>query len=463
MGKNKNFALLTSLFFMWGFITVMNDVLINTFKGIFDLSAPQRALIQFSFFGAFFVVSLIYFLISSSKGKDPINKIGYKRGMFISLFVCGIGCLLFYPASIISSYTAFLIALFVLASGVTMLQICANPYATVLGKASAASSRLNLAQGLNSLGTTIGPIVGTILIYKIFSQGELTVNSIANTYLLYGAVFIVLSLVVLGSKLPTFQNDEVIPAGFSVLKNQHLLLGIIAIACYVGAEVSVGSWIVEFIKQDHIAGLSEVRASYYLSFFWGGLMIGRLMAGISLNDALSNKQKYIRMALAAFGAFLVIYFANSINFEEGRFQFNSLGITHVLPYLGLIVINYLLFVATFNKPAKSLALFSAVNALLLLIGILSTGKIAFWAIVASGLFFSVGWSNIFSLAIKNLGKYTSQGSSLLVMAIVGGAIFPGIQSFIIESSGVQFSFIVPLILVLFLIYYGLQGYKVKQV
>ena len=189
MTEQKNyksaFSLLVSLFFMWGFITVMNDILINTFKGIFDLTAPQRALVQFAFFGAFFVVSLIYFLVSSNKGNDPINRIGYKNGMAISLFICGIGCLFFFVAAQMHSYGAFLTALFVLASGVSLLQICANPYATILGTPESASSRLNLAQGFNSLGTTLGPIVGTMLIYKVFSDGVLTVYAVSNTYVAY--------------------------------------------------------------------------------------------------------------------------------------------------------------------------------------------------------------------------------------------------------------------------------------
>ncbi len=464
MTKNsgRNFALLASLFFMWGFITVMNDVLINTFKGIFDLTAPQRALIQFSFFGAFFIISTIYFILSSIKGRDPINRIGYKKGMFISLLVCGVGCLLFYPAAVASSYTAFLLALFTLASGVTLLQICANPYATILGPPESASSRLNLAQGLNSLGTTLGPIVGTILIYQVFSDGNLTVESVSDTYLIYGFVFIVVAFVVLASKMPSFKNDEVIPPGFGVLKNRHLAFGILAIAFYVGSEVSVGSWIVEFLKEDHIGGLDEVDASYFLSFFWGGLMIGRLQAGISLNEALSKNQKYIRMAIAALFAFTIIYLGTSIKFNDGKFSFVPLAFNLVVPYLGLMVINFLAFVATFNKPAKGLVVFCLINAVLLTVGIVMDGEVAFWAIVGSGLFFSIGWSNIFSLAIKNLGKYTSQASSLLVLAVVGGALIPSAQSFIIEIYGVQLSFIVPLIGMLYLIFYGVEGHKIKE-
>jgi FHS family L-fucose permease-like MFS transporter len=460
--NKKSFYFLSSLFFMWGFITVTNDILINTFKGIFDLTAPQRSLVQSAFFGAFFIISLIYFLISSSTGKDPINRIGYKNGMSISLAVCGMGCLMFYPAAQYYSYGFFLAALFVLASGVTLLQICANPYATILGPSESASSRLNQAQGLNSLGTTLGPLIGTILIYKVFSKGDVVdVHAVSNTYVIYGFVFIVMAIITSLRKMPTFKNTEVIEKGFAVLKNRNLAFGILAIFFYVGSEVAIGSWVVEFIKSPKIMGLEEAEASYFLSYFWGGLMIGRLLAAVSLNTEYSKQQKAIRMAMYAIGAFLLIYVVTAIKFEDGSFVFRFLPFNKISIYLLLMLVNYLAFFITFNKPAKALVVFSLINAGLISIAILGQGQLAFWCLLGSGLFFSVGWSNIFSLAIKGLGNLTSQGSSLLVMAIVGGAILPSIQSYIIETRGVQLSFIIPLLGMIYLIFYGLNGYKTK--
>jgi len=440
----KAFSLLTSLFFMWGFITVTNDVLINTFKSIFDLTPTKRSLIQFAFFTAFFFVSLAYFLVSSISKKDPINRIGYNNGMFYSLVICGIGCLTFYPAALMNSYNAFLVALFILASGVTCLQICANPYATILGDSASSSGRLNLAQGLNSLGTTLGPLVGVILIYKVFSTGEQTV--------IYGVVFMLLALMVKLSKMPSFTNNEEIASGTEVFKNKHLILGIFAIFFYVGSEVSIGSWIVEFIKDEKIMGFEEAEASYFLSYFWGGLMIGRLLASVSLNESYSNRLKMIYMP----------FLMTSIKVDDGSFHFEFLSFKDVSLYLVCLLINYLAFIVGKGNPARSLVIFSLINAVLMLVAILSDGLIAFWAIIATGLFFSIGWSNIFSLAIKGLGKYTSQGSSLLVMAIVGGAILPMIQSQIIESFDVQTSFIVPVIGMVYLIYYGVSGHKIKS-
>lgn len=458
----KSFALLTSLFFMWGFITVMNDILINTFEGIFDLTAIQQSFIQLAFFGAFFIVSLIYFLISSSTGRDPVNRIGYKNGMVISLLVCGVGCLAFYPAAQMESYRAFLLALFILATGVTFLQICANPYATILGPEQSSSSRLNLAQGFNSLGTTIGPLIGTILIYRVFSNGVLTPDSVGKTYLFYGTAFIVIAILVWFSKMPAFTNNEKIESGTAVFKHRHLVLGIFAIFFYVGSEVSVGSWVVKFIMQDDIKGLEEADASYFLSYFWGGLMIGRLMASISLNKDLSEMRKLVYMPVMSLAVFFFIYFVTSIKIINGEIEFHFLQFKDIALYLLFLLINYLAFIFSKGKAARSLVIFSSINFVLLVIGIIADGDLAFWAIIGTGLFFSIGWSNIFSLAVKGLGKLTSQGSSLLVMAIVGGAALPNIQSQLIESKGVQSSFIIPLIGILYLIFYGLEGYKIKK-
>jgi len=462
--KNNLVALISliSLFFFWGFITVMNDILVNTFQSIFDLSATQRSLVQMAFFGAFFIVSLIYFLISSLSGKDPINKIGYNNGMIISLVITGIGSLSFYFAAMLASYYAFLGSLFILATGVTLLQICSNPYAAIIGKPETASSRLNLAQGFNSLGTTIGPIIGTMLIYEVFSNGEQTIESVTKTYLIYGIVFILMALVVKLAKMPAFRNEEKIETGFAIFKNRHLVFGIFAIFFYVGSEVSIGTWIVEFLKSENIMGMKESEASYFLSYFWGGLMIGRLMASQSLNADIKPIKKYISMILIAISVFFFIYIATSIKFTDGSFHFQMLSFSKIYIYLIYIALSILAFAVGQGKPARSLVVFMLINAGLILTAMFSNGIIAMWSILGAGLFFSIGWSNIFTLAIKDLGKYTSQGSSLLVMAIVGGAALPWIQSHIIEAFNIQISFIVPLIGLMYIIFYGAYGHKVRK-
>lgn len=438
----------------------MNDVLINTFGEIFNLEPTELAYIQLAFFGSFFIISLIYFLISSTTGKDPINKIGYKNGMALSLVVCGIGCSSFYFAALNTSYPQFILALFVLAAGVTFLQICANPYVSILGTENTASSRLNLAQGFNSLGTTLGPTVGLLMIYSLFSEHS-TLNGVGLTYLIYGVIFILAAIIIKLSHLPTFENKSESSGDFSVFKNRNLNFGIIAIFFYVGSEVAVGSWIGTFGKDENIMGLNAINANAFLAFFWGGLMIGRLMASIALNENYSQKAKLLKMAITSLAIFLIIWCIKGIHVSElnGALSFVPVNFSDISYYGLFLVINYFAFIAGKGKPQNTLVIFSSINIVLLLIGIFSSGPLAFWAILGTGLFFSIGWSNIFTLSIKGLKNNTSRASSLLVMAIVGGACLPWIQSHIIEAFSVQISFIIPLIGMVYLIFYGLNGYK----
>lgn len=456
------FIVVTGLFFMWGFITVMNDVLINTFEGIFSLTAMQSSLIQLSFFGAFFIISLLYFIVSSVSGKDPVNKIGYKVGMAISLVVCGLGCFGFYFAAEAHSYGMFLTALFVLATGVTLLQICANPYVSLLGSPAGASSRLNLSQGFNSLGTTIGPLVGVLLIFRMFSDGNATAGSVGKTYMIYGGVFILASILIFITRLPSFVNKEKMPSGIAVMKNRHLALGILAIFFYVGAEVSEGSWLVKLLRDPNVGNLSKESANYYLSYFWGGLMIGRLLGTISLGN-LRKSRKYLPMAFVSLGLFGFIYFITSLKSEGGNFYFEFLQLRQISLFMIFLAINYIGFVMGGNRANRLLLIFSIIAIVLLLMVVFGSGYISFWSAVSLGLFNSIMWSNIFTLAIKDLGKYTSQGSSLLVMAIVGGALIPRVQSWFIDNYGVQISYLVPIISYIYLAYYGWKGYKPKNI
>lgn len=457
----RPFMVITFLFFMWGFITVMNDVLINSFENIFKLTALQQSLIQFCFFGAFFIISLLYFLVSTRSGKDPVNQIGYKNGMAISLAICGLGCISFYPAAQTNSYWVFLLALFVLAAGVTLLQICANPYAALLGAPDTAPSRLNLAQGFNSLGTTVGPLVGVLLIFRVFSGGAATSHSVGKTYLLYGAIFFLLAVIIRFTSLPLFQNNEKIERGWGVLKFRHLRLGALAIFFYVGAEVSVGSWLVKFLMLDHISGLSRESANYFLAYYWGGLMIGRLMATVSLGKAKASI-KYLTMVLISLGVFAFIYFITGIKKDGGNIVLQLLAFNNVGVFLIFLVLNYFAFILGKSSASRLLSIFSAVIIGLLFIVIVGSGKLAFWAVISIGLFNSIMWSNIFTLAIKDLGKYTSQGSALLVMAVVGGAILPPLQSIIIDKDFIQLSFLVPLVSYFYIFYYGIAGHKVRK-
>ncbi len=466
-GNSKNyksaFALLTSLFFMWGFITVVNDPLISAFKKIFDLQAFHAGLVQSAFFIAFFVISLIYFLISTSRGEDPINRLGYKKGMSFSLGVCSLGCFSFYPSALAESYPMFLASLFILASGITLLQICANPYAAIMGSKETASSRLNLAQGFNSLGTTIAPLAASLLIFKVFTNGtEPTLDAISFTYLITGSLFLVLALVVWVADMPAYTNAEKVKGGLAVLQFPQLKWGIGAIFFYVGGEVAIGSWLMPFM--ENVFGFEPTKAGAYLAFYWGGAMIGRLLGAVSLNTDIEDNKKYPMMAAISVVVFGVIYLITGLDLDaNGAIAFVGLEFSEVVFYLLFLVLNYIAFILGKSNAARSLSIFCVVVIALLLIGVFSgESRLALWALLSIGLFNSIMWSNIFTLAIKDLGIYTSQGSSLLVMAIVGGAFIPPLQGLVSDVWGPQLSFLTPIICYAYILFYGLVGHRTKE-
>jgi FHS family L-fucose permease-like MFS transporter len=435
--------ILTTLFFMWGFITCMNDILIPYLQGIFNLSPAQAGFIQSAFFGAYFVISLLYFVISVNIG-DPLAKIGYKNGIIVGLITAAIGCCLFYPAAEAKMYSIFLLALFVLASGITILQMAANPYVALLGTPANASSRLNLTQAFNSLGTTIAPIIGAKL---IFGKEVITGDSVKTPYLFLAATLIVIAVIIRLSKLPKFTGEK-IEKGLGVLKFSHLTLGVIAIFMYVGGEVAIGSYLVRYFEE--LKGFNEVTAAEFVAFYWGGAMVGRFTGAISLTNRSSN-QKYASMAIVALLAIVAIYFRT-----------DNLQICLIV--LGLIVGNSIAFVLGKSMPARTLWIFALIVVLLLITTVVASDDVAMWSVIAIGLFNSIMFPTIFTLAIRDLGKYTSQGSSLLVMAIVGGAIMTPLMGAIVGYiGGYQNAFIFPIVCYLFIFYYGIKGYEVKKI
>lgn len=405
--------LLTSLFFMWGLITSLNDILIPHLKSVFTLSYVQAMLIQFCFFAAYLVMSF--------PAGYLVEKLGYKKGIITGLAIAGIGCLLFYPAADLRSYPFFLAALFILASGITILQVSANPYVAVLGKPETASSRLNMTQAFNSLGTTLGPFLGSLIILSVaikpaeeihkMSPEQLTAytaieaSAVQTPYLGLAAALFIIAVIVALFKLPVIREPDAPvdqPEGHptyhrhdSVWAYRHLVLGAIGIFVYVGAEVSIGSFLVNFLGRPEIGGLSESEAGKYLSLYWGGAMVGRFV-GVAV--------------LAKF------------------------------------------------KPGYVLAFNAFVVTALLLVAMVFAGKVAMWALLLVGLFNSIMFPTIFTLAIEGLGKFTSEGAGVLCMAIVGGAIMPLIQGLFADYIGILYSFLVPLACYLYIAFYGLRGH-----
>ncbi|MEL4425010.1 sugar MFS transporter [Shewanella indica] len=387
-GKSSHFAFvaMTTLFFIWGFITALNDILIPHLKAAFELSYTQAMLVQFCFFGA-------YFIVSPFAGK-LIEKIGYIRGIVTGLCTMATGCLLFYPAAEVSVYALFLLGLFVLASGITILQVSANPYVAILGPDRTAASRLNLAQAINSLGHTLAPLFGAALIFGAASNThavQLPYLILATAVLLTAVGFVFLRL----PPLQTNHESQTRPSD-SIWQHKHLVLGALAIFLYVGAEVSVGSFLVNFFSESHIAELTEQEASRMVSYYWGGAMVGRFVGS---------------------------------------------ALTRVLPPTYVLATNALMAI------------------LLLLLTMNSSGSLAMWAVLAVGFFNSIMFPTIFTLAIRGLGPLTSRGSGLLCQAIVGGAILPLLQGMVADSSSVQFSFIIPMVAYLYIGWYALRGSK----
>ena len=441
------FAIMTTLFFMWGFMTVWNDILIPRFKEAFTLTYFEAMLIQFSWGVAYTVGALVYYLISMFYG-DPINRIGYKNGVIIGLLIAATGSALFYPAAILVSYPFFLVGLFVVGLGFAMLQIAANPYVTILGPESTASSRLNLSQAFNSFGTTIGPIIGGWLIFTVFNRpGTNGADSVKIPYLCFAGVFLLLAVLFKFAHLPNFANKDHISRGAGPLKYPHVVLGMLAIFMYVGGEVSVGSMIINYLGLPNLGGLQHEAASKFLAFYWGGLMIGRFMGAFALSDV----RKQVRHGLVVLVP--VLAFA-AIWLLSGRE--NAL---HYGPMLAVLVVAFFLGEAS---AQRMLALFSLVIIGLLLAGMLATGETAKWAVLGVGLFCSVMWSNIFALVLDGLGPLKSQASSLLIMAVLGFALVPPLQGLVADRMGVQFSFIVPMCAFAYIAFYGLYGYRVGR-
>jgi FHS family L-fucose permease-like MFS transporter len=401
-------VVLTSLFFMWGFLTCLNDIIIPHLKAVFKLSYFQAMLIQFAFFIAYAVMSI-------PSGR-VVKRFGYKRSILIGLGTMAIGCAMFYPAAGMRSYNVFLGALFVLASGITLLQVSANPFVAILGKPETASSRLTLTQAFNSLGTTVAPLFGSMLILAttVKSSEELAklapaeleayhaaeAASVQTPYVGLAIALVVLAIAIGLFKLPKVEDsagDAVASAADdrgSAWRYPRLTLGAFAIFMYVGGEVAIGSFLVNFFGLKDIGGLVEADAAKYVSFYWGGAMAGRFLGTYTLR----------------------------------RF-----------------------------KPNVVLAVHAITAAAFVIAAILLSGSIAMWAILAVGLFNSIMFPTIFTLAIDGLGRHTSQGSGILCTAIVGGALLPLVQGSLADTVGVQHAFVVPVICYAYIAWYGLKA------
>jgi len=395
---NYSMALLSTLFFMWGFITVLNDILIPHLKGLFDLNYTRTMLIQFCFFGAYFITSIPAGAI--------ISRIGYKRGIVLGLSVTGFGALLFFPASIFISYGFFLTALFVLASGITILQVAANPFVALLGPPETASSRLNLTQAINSLGTTIAPYFGSLVLLNSVGMHRSPAEeaaSVQGPYLGIALLLGFIAVLIAISKLPSISDESLEKyhdsshlGKKSAWEYKHLIRGAVSIFLYVGGEVTIGSFMVNYLMEPNIGGLAGSDAGKYVSLYWGGAMVGR--------------------------------------------------------FIGAALLQQL-------RPQTVLTGCSIAAIVLILISTNTSGPVAMYSIIAVGLFNSIMFANIFTMSMEGLGKHTGQGSGILCMAIVGGAIVPLITGVVADSAGLQNALMITILCYGYILYFGIAGHK----
>ncbi|KIC93830.1 MFS transporter [Flavihumibacter solisilvae] len=479
-------ATLVIVFFFWGFIAASNSILIPFCKSHFHLNQFQSQLIGSAFYGAYFIGSLLLFIISNITGSDILNKIGYKKGIIYGLWISVLGALLIIPSANANSFGAILASLFVVALGFSLQQTAAQPFAISLGDPSTGSHRLNLGGGINSLGTTLGPIIVSVFLFGS-AKGraeDATITNINTLYIIVAAVFAAVALFFTFSKLPAGKDEEhfekankaqgalllmtggilaVIligqfteldklplllitialvvgilfysnsaavkePHGWGAMRYQQLIYGMLGIFVYVGVEVTIDNNFGALLKVPgyfNAAGLDESEISHFISLYWGSLMIGRWTGAIGVFN-LSRQGRVIATIVVPFIAFAVVLLANHLKGNE---------IKDLYAYAGVIVLMIMAFFYGQEKPVKTLLTMAVLATVAMLVGVFTTGIVSVYALMAGGLCCSVMWPCIFSLSVAGLGKYTSQGSAFLIMMILGGAVIPPLQGTIGDMTG----------------------------
>ena len=538
--QNNNSALYTliTVFFFWGFFGASNGVFIPFCKTYFKIDQFQAQLVEFAFYGAYFIGALILFIWSSYSKKDILNNWGYKKGIIYGLIISIFGALIMYPSvngaeqGDTQVFYYVLLALFIIGLGFSLQQTAANPFAVSLGDPSTGSNRLNLAGGVNSFGTAIGPILIAFVLFGSASEVNWDVIELSSVQGLYIAVAVAFLLVAIffyvSKNLPDAKNDEpfesaskaknmliimtvvmtlcfgwifytytpafenepveslemtrliltsvclifvfalILLANASARKNSQdwgalkypqLAWGMLAIFTYVGVEVTIQSNLGELLKADIGEGLNaiglpvldEAQSAKYIALYWGGLMIGRWTGSIGAFD-ISKSLKQILLFITPFIAFGVVIGVNALS--------NPLTASEIGIFSLLIVIQIIGFYLAKDNAIKIMTIFSALGVVAMLIGIFGSGEIALFAFLTGGLFCSIMWPCIFSLSITGLGKYTSQGSSFLVMMILGGAIIPPLQGKLADIFGMITSYWVAVLCFVFLLIYSITTKRI---
>ncbi|CAM3956432.1 MFS transporter [Flavobacterium sinopsychrotolerans] len=525
--KSNNSALYTliTVFFFWGFIGASNGIFIPFCKAKFGLDQFQSQLIDFAFYGAYYIGALLLFIFSSIAKKDILNGWGFKKGIIYGLLISTFGAVLMIVAVTQGSYLFILGALFIVALGFSLQQTSAQPFAASLGEPHSASSRLNLAGGINSLGTTIGPIVVSIALFGViagvnieeYAQKPDSLDSMRILYVFVGGLFLLAAaLFHFSKKLPAGKSDSTFetankamktliaitvilvaifayifsryeepefitrfienkekdylglaltvstllvvvigllfanttaqknPEGWGAMKYPQLVLGMLALFAYVGVEVTIGSNLGELLVTADFGSISGPALAPYMSMYWGSLMIGRWAGAITVFNP-SSQLKKILLIVVPYIAFGVVLAANAISGQD---------VTPLYAYAFVILFQIAGFFLGKDQPSRTLMIFGIMGMTAMLIGLFTTGTIAIFAFMSGGLFLSIMWPSIFSLAIAGLGKYTSQGSAFLVMMILGGGIIPPLQGKLADIIGIHTSYFIPVLCFAFIAFYG---------
>ncbi|QPH39252.1 MFS transporter [Pedobacter endophyticus] len=448
--KWGQFIPLVTVFFFWGFVAASNDILIPVFKKAFDLSQAESQLVSLAFYIAYTVGALIYNAISVLMKQDIVNKLGYKNSLALGLVISALGTLLFYPAANLHSFPLMLSGLFIVALGFSLQQTVANPLAIALGPITTGSQRLTLAGGINNFGTTIGPLIVSFAIFgsAATASTDISIESVKIPYLILGVAFIAVALFLKLSSLPdrpalveAVAEDTKSIKG-SALKYPQLVLGMIAIFVYVGVEVSTASNLPAYMEKD--LGFEIKDIAPYISLYWASMMIGRWTGAVEAFTDNVSTQKVLRF-IAPYLAFAIFLGVNAIA-KHDLAPFYVYGL--------IILVLIAADMASKGNPARMLLIFSAIGITALLIGMFTTGMVSVYAITSVGLFCSTLWPCIFTLAVSGLGKHTSQGSSFLIMMIMGGGIISWAQGAVSEFTGIQYSYVVGIICFSYLAFYA---------
>ena len=456
----SQFSVLITVFFFWGFVAASNGILIPVFKKAFDLTQAQSMYVALAFYVAYTVGSLIYVAVSKTMGQDVLNRIGYKNGICLGLVISALGALLFYPAANTGSFNLMLAGLFIVGLGFSLQQIAANPLAIVMGDPKTGAQRLTLAGGINNFGTTIGPLLVSVAIFgSVLSGGtEASIESVKTPYLVLGVAFILVAIFLKFSSVPNHidleklseseaQDSSKLIHRKSALGYPQLVLGMIAIFVYVGVEVSTISNLPAYLESPEGLGLETSQIAPFVSLYWASLMIGRWGGAAGAFNVGAGAKRWLTLLLpyVAFGVFLAV---NAIMKHE---------VSQFFGYAAVIVLMILATLASKGNPARMLLYFAICGIAAQLIGMFTTGMTSVIAFISVGLFCSTMWPCIFALAITGLGNKTNQGSSLLIMMIMGGGIVSWVQGALADKVGIHYSFIVGVLCFVYLAFYAVAA------